>query len=204
MAGDPVNRFDPTGLYLVAGGGGGVGDVDGDEGDADDGSETESGYVSDGASPLVDNGTLVNPNDTSVNVTDALPQLGLVYGPPITTPTPGILVQLLNSIMSGIGGLATIFFASASTMGTGDVLSPPGLNPGWIEKYCTYVGTSAPDPAIQYPGGTSIEVQYLCPDGQYYWIHILTDKNGTVKEKHGRKYPKQMKPPAVTPQPARP
>jgi len=51
-------------------------------------------------------------------------------------------------------------------------------------KDCVPVGAPVivPSTNVRNKGGTSIEQEYLCPDGRRYTVHTIIDKNGRVFE----------------------
>ena len=88
--------------------------------------------------------------------------------------------------------IVVLFWILANAQPTGSN-ADTYTDPAWIEANCTPVGPPVIVPSTKRGnrGGQSIEQEYVCPDGNHYWIHILTDRNGKVIDKHFRPYPKQ-------------
>lgn len=68
----------------------------------------------------------------------------------------------------------------------------------WVQTNCTPVGNPVIVPSTQRgnKGGKSIEQEYLCPDGNNYTIHTLTNPQGKVIEQHVRPGPPKYGPPS--------
>jgi hypothetical protein len=67
----------------------------------------------------------------------------------------------------------------------------------WVETNCTPVGPPVIVPSTKRGnrGGQSIEQEYLCPDGNNYTVHILTNLQGNPIEQHVRPGPPKYGPP---------
>jgi len=197
--GDPINRFDPTGRIDVApGDGGGCVDVgDGDDGedvcvvtsdsgggDSDDNDDTDTDPCTNSTAMFCVTGTGQMPPDPN----PAPPSTSLV-------PTAPVATGVLDTILTGIGtmirtGLGIILFPTP-TSGC-DTLSCQGKLPvptvEYVESNCTRVGPPVIVPSTKKgnKGGQSIEQEYLCPDGNTYTIHTLTNPQGKPIDKHSR------------------
>jgi len=205
--GDPINFFDPAGLYACDPGddgqcGGGDGGIDGcdddstcggdggDDGGDDGGSDAANyttgditGYTADGV-PII--------GDPAVAGNYTITTQGLDVPLQALAPTPGLISTILRTIAQigkTVGTVAIGIIAMPTTAGCAS-LSCPGAagfpSVEYIEQKCTAVGPPVIVPSTNYPGGKSIEQEYLCPDGNTYTIHTLTTKTGIVKEKHAR------------------
>jgi hypothetical protein len=124
---------------------------------------------------------------------------GLAPTPVVTNP--GVLTTFFTTIGNAVGGvmgpiLISVFFPTATSSTDTMASNWQYYSPEYIEANCELVDEVI-EPANNYPGGQSIEREYLCPNGVYYTIHILRTKTGIIKEKHTRPYRKTKKPNAV-------
>ncbi len=194
--GDPINLFDPIGKYACDP------DVDDsceDEPDCGDSlspcpADPDEGG-GDGDCTVQSDGTVTCPGMT---VTVSAPPIPVTTG---LAPTPGIMSTIggvITQVGSVAGAIAGIFLFPVSNDGC-DTLDCPGApgyqgarkknnwsDPQWVEMNCKEVGSPVIVPSTSFPGGLSVEQEYVCPDGNTYSIHTLRTPSGKPGDRHVR------------------
>ena len=187
--GDPTNNFDAMGLEV------------GDAGDGDSGNSfvCNGFYVPDPtwcgipgpstgtSSPYIDSyweDQVLNLEQSGVEIpTTTIPTSG-----GITIEVAGSWYQVIGGVVTRLAGLAVwILLTPTATGGWGD--SFPTVDE--LNKYCVKKGNPVVVPSTnkRNKGGTSVEQEYVCPDGSIWTTHALVDKNGNVIDIHVRPGP---------------
>jgi RHS repeat-associated protein len=105
---------------------------------------------------------------------------------PIAIPTVPVIGPILWRVFGGIWG---VIFAPVQTGNIGGFPTDTFPTIDQLTKYCTPKGNPVIVPATRRgnrDGGKSIEQEYVCPDGSFWTVHTLVDKNGNVLEEHVR------------------
>jgi RHS repeat-associated protein len=147
--------------------------------------------------------------DTCITVTGTLALVPYVTSTLTTELVPGVF----DTVVDFIGGFVGFIVAGASNLFTvpAAILATPTatgcetrtpcanipMTVQWVETNCTPVGPPVIVPSTKRGnrGGQSIEQEYLCPDGNNYTVHILTNLQGNPIEQHVRPGPPKYGPP---------
>ena len=97
-------------------------------------------------------------------------------------------ITLGGAALAAISEAVQSWFASSKTKWKSG--SVPNVQE--VQLNCTPVGPPVTEKSTntRNKGGTSVEQEYLCPDGSRWWIHTLFDQNGNVIDIHVRPYGK--------------
>jgi RHS repeat-associated protein len=138
-------------------------------------------------SNLIDGYDILNPNQFQITLTSTqyltLSEDGFIQVSPVVIEEAGEVAITVGRLAIGLIAAWYQYF-SGQKWKAGSFPTVPE-----VQVNCTPVGPPIVNPAINYPGGKSIEQEYLCPDGMPYTIHTITDGSGRVREIHVRPGP---------------
>ena len=178
---DPARWNDPTGMDAVT-----CTMPDGIGGQADC-SELDVAYQQYGSNmadlpcSMIDGGTalgLCATSDQSWADQLAPTTVGTTVGEAISNT----LGQILSTV------LGPVILIVANPVPTGGKWGDTYPTVQQVQTECQPVGplVVVPSTGRRNRGGTSVEQEYICPDGMPYTIHILRDRNGRIRDIHVR------------------
>jgi RHS repeat-associated protein len=216
VQGDPSNRGDPSGLDYHRCDWSDTEVSDGEKMPGDDGCEgpADDPYASDwyddtpGPSEGICGGVdasgltffVLDPACAATPASSAAMANYWIVGPLLDTTTLPEIVTTLPEIATVPQAIKWVITVTGSliTAAVVGLLNPTAtsgtdtlyFNPDYVEAHCVKVGQPRSEPSRTYPNSTSIEQDYICPDGNTYTVHtIKTNKSGTTQHRHVRRKP---------------